>query len=486
MSRPEIVMPDVAVADVDGVPVYWARVDGPVTAVLHFDGGICAERPHERGIQHLIEHLVLTSVGPQTYDYNGFVDLRRVAFSVRGEPEEVRSFFEIVTAGLASVPEERTHHEGGVLGAEAERGSGSTLTNLLYYMYGAAGPGCAALPELAIGATGPADLQRWAAERLVGQRASMFCSTDPSFLDLSRLPAGTAGDPWRVPPMIDGPGWVPGNASGFAAVAVLPRTTATATMIRVLRDHCLDHVRHRDGVSYAVEITYEPLTNDDVIVGLFVDAAPDRRVDARNTLFEALDSFVTQGPEGRWLDLDAGRMSRMMREPTAGVSRAAKAAVDRLFFDDDPLDDSWLDDYGALTPDDLAEAARTFLTAASWQMPPEAPMPPWRGIRRLRLFSEAAVQGRELSPVGSPGYRMIAGPAGLSVVQGPERIATTRFDDVVAVEAWDDGARLLYGRDGTRIMFDPREWTEGPDFVRWLTDSLASAPILQRGPRPDR
>ena len=484
MQRSDITLPDVHADEIDAVPVFWAPVDGPFTAVLHFDGGICAEAAHQRGIQHLIEHLVLTAVGPQSYEYNGFVDMRRVAFTVRGEVEEVRQFFDVVTAGLNEIPQERSAHESGVLGAEASRTSGSTLTNLLSYMFGSAGPGVAALPELAAGVVADQDLTAWAHSRMTRGQAAMFCSGDPSFLDLSAIPSGERLPRWEMPEAIDGPGWAPNNASGFAAVAVMRRSTANATMIRTLREHCLDHVRHQQGVSYSVETLYEPLTPEDVMVGIFVDATPDRRVDARNTLFAALDSFAAHGPEQRWVDLDADRFARGTRERGAGVSRAANAAVDHCLGREDPLSDDWLDELVELTAPDLAAAAREFLSTASWQMPNEAPMPPWRQVRRLRLFSDAAVDGRDLVPKAPSPFRMVAGPAGISAVHGADRIGTVCFDDVVASEAWEDGTRFVYGRDGTTLRFFPTEWAEGPDFLHWLDGNLARAPFLRRAGRP--
>lgn len=479
-----IEFPEVHQSEVDGVPAFWAPMEGPVTAALQFDGGICLEPPHLRGIQHLLEHLVLGRVGPQVHDYNGYVDLRQLAFTVRGEPEEVQSFFDVVSVGLAEVPDERHHLEPGVLGAEAVRSQTSTMTNLLSYMFGAAGPGLALLPELAVRGLDPPDLHAWAEEHVHTGRAVLTCSTDPSFLSLERVPTGPTGPAWELPPQIDGPGWLGGNASGFAAVAVMRRTTATATMLRVIRDHVLDYVRHRDGVSYSVEGVYEPLTVDDAVVGLFVDAAPDRRVKARNAMFEAVDQFVADGPDPRWLELDAGRMARLNREPTAGFGLATGAASRYLLGEASPLNAGWLDEYQALTPRALADSAGQFLDAASWQMADQAPMPPWRQIRRLRVMSDSTVVGRELLPRGTPGYRMIAGAAGLSVVHGADRIFTVPFVDVVAVEAWDDGSRVLHTQGANRIVYNTSDWAEPPEFVTWLDSRVSDKPVIRRGPRP--
>lgn len=476
--------PEVHESEVDGVPAYWAPMEGPINATLQFDGGICVEPPHLRGVQHLLEHLVLAGVGPQIHEYNGFVDLRRLAFTVRGDRDEVRSFFEVVSKSLAGVPVDRHQLEPGVLGAEALRTPGSVMTNLLSYLFGAAGPGVAAFPELAVRAVDPPDLHAWAGQRIHTGTAALSCSADPSFLDFGGLPEGAPSRPWSLPAQIEGPGWIAGNASGFAAVAVMRRTTATATMLRVLRDHVLDYVRHRDGVSYSVEVVYEPMTADQAIVGLFVDAAPDRRVKARNALFEALDGFAVHGPELRWLELDRGRVTRANREPSAGFALANRAAAERLLGKQNPVNSAWFDEYLALTPGVLAESAIQFLDAASWQMPNEAPMPPWRNLGRLGILSEFPVDGRELVPTGTPRYRMIAGAAGLSVVHGPERVVTARFADVVAVEAWDDGSRVLFTRDATRITFNKPDWAETPEFVTWLDACVSDKPVIRRGPRP--
>lgn len=480
LTEGRIQLPDVHVHEVSGIPAYWAPIEGPITATLYFDGGICLEPPHLRGVQHLLEHLVLERVGPRVHEYNGFVDLRRLAFTVRGDPGEVQSFFDLVSVGLIEVPTERHQLEPGVLGAEALRSQSSTMTNLLTYLFGSAGPGVAALPELAVMAVEPPDLQSWATEHVHSGRAALVCSADPSFLDLGDVPRGTPGPPWKLPAQIDGPGWIGGNASGFAAVAVIPRDTATATMTRVLRDHVLDHVRRREGVSYSVDVTYEPLTAGDVLVGFFVDAAPDRRVKARNVMFEAIDRFVADGPDPKWLELDAGRRARMNREPTAGFGLANYAGAANLLGQPDPLSSAWLEEYQALTPKALADTAGHFFKVASWQMPNEAPMPPWRQIRRLRVFAESKVDGRELVPVRTLEYRMIAGATGLSVVHGPERVITARFADVVVVEKWHDGNRVLHLRDANQVGFHPADWAESPEFLAWLDSKVADKPVLLR------
>jgi len=60
-----------ALAQSDGVPVVWSALDGPVHARLTFRVGTCDEALTQRGITHIVEHLALSGLGSQAYQYNG-------------------------------------------------------------------------------------------------------------------------------------------------------------------------------------------------------------------------------------------------------------------------------------------------------------------------------------------------------------------------------------------------------------------------------
>jgi zinc protease len=486
-----LVLPEVHRDQVDGVPVFWVDVDGPCDAALLFGSGISQEPLHLRGVHHLIEHLALHDLGAQPYDYNGRVDLCTTSFVVRGQPDEIRPYLDHVVGALHEPPLDRIGIEPDVLDAEAESRGPSTLTVLLHAMYGPHGPGVVHYPEFGVRVADSGTLRAWSERTYHRGGAALFLAGDPgqldiASLDLSGLPVGPPASPRSLPERLDGPGWLSGGTQGFAAVAVLDRSTALAAATRVVREVVSEAVRGHAGASYAVEALYDPITADHAVSGLFVDAAPAKVLQARDALLATLDRLATDGPEERWLALDKERFERTLTDPAMIRGAAYAAARDHVLGDDDPTDRSWIDRYAELTPGDVAEVVRAFLEDASWVMPLGAPMPADRLVPPLEQWSATAVDGRPLTPAGTPlDHELRAGAEGMSMVLGPDRVITVRFRDVIAVEAWDDGSRVLHDRTGYRIGFARSSYSETDEFVAWLDASVSAAPRIPRGPAPD-
>ena len=70
--------------NLNGVPVFQAEVPGRVRAALQFRVGTADEPLHMAGVTHLIEHLALSGLGTQPYEYNGFVDNVQCVFLMSG------------------------------------------------------------------------------------------------------------------------------------------------------------------------------------------------------------------------------------------------------------------------------------------------------------------------------------------------------------------------------------------------------------------
>jgi zinc protease len=75
-----------------GVPVFQAEVPGRVRALLMFRVGMVDEPLHMAGVTHLIEHLALSGLGEQPYEYNGSVDQTHTTFVVSGTADQVVDF----------------------------------------------------------------------------------------------------------------------------------------------------------------------------------------------------------------------------------------------------------------------------------------------------------------------------------------------------------------------------------------------------------
>ena len=73
---------------IDGVPVLYRNVPGPMKASLLFRVGSADEQLHERGITHLVEHLTLTKAPDSVHAFNGATGPMFTQFVTAGDPEE--------------------------------------------------------------------------------------------------------------------------------------------------------------------------------------------------------------------------------------------------------------------------------------------------------------------------------------------------------------------------------------------------------------
>ena len=148
---------------VDGVPTFWSPHDGELRAGLVFRVGQADEPLPQRGITHLIEHLVLHAAGPAYDHVNGEVDATTTTFRVHGSPERVTEFITAVCRSLRDLPFGRVPVENQVLRTEAATRAAGYAAQLLVWRYGAVGYGAPGHDEYGVGHHDPDQLRRWVA-----------------------------------------------------------------------------------------------------------------------------------------------------------------------------------------------------------------------------------------------------------------------------------------------------------------------------------
>ena len=126
------------VAEVDGVPVFWADLEGPLRAGLSFRVGRADETLARGGITPVVEHLVLHRIGQPLHAYQGQVESVVTTFATEGDEAAVSRFFETVCGSLVDLPFDRLGLERQVLAAEASTRSRHVADPLLPWRYGAA------------------------------------------------------------------------------------------------------------------------------------------------------------------------------------------------------------------------------------------------------------------------------------------------------------------------------------------------------------
>ena len=180
--------------EVDGVPTLSAKegvVPGLLRAHLLFGVGRCDETMAVSGVNHLVEHLTLQSMGTKPYFWNGSVTSTATAFMVMGDPEQVVEFLGDVTRKLRDLPMERLTDEVRVLRVESERRDPSQLGLDLSIRFGPSGAGLLGWPEYGLLRLEAEEVLQWAQTWFTAANAMLWTSGPvPPSLNLGNLPRG--------------------------------------------------------------------------------------------------------------------------------------------------------------------------------------------------------------------------------------------------------------------------------------------------------
>lgn len=457
-------LPVVRTTEVDGVPVLWAEAPGDPVFALQFRVGRSAERPADGGITHLVEHLVMGTLGDPRYDHNAFVDAVRTVFFASGTWPELHGFTSTITSAIGRLPLDRLDRERQVLEREAGTRTRGIADIHAQFRFGLAGFGLPAAPEFGLTRVSAADVEAWAGERFVRADAVAFLTAAPP-ADL-RLPLaeGSRHAIAAVAPVEDipFPSHVMDGGGGVAIGALVRRQAGATNTVAILHRRLRQRLRHATGYMYEVLADYTPLdaTWASILIGGECD---DRHVqEVTDILFEELDRLVAGEVEQADIDAETADLRRSALDPAAVGSILDSLAFDTLVGMRLRQPEEMIAEQEATTPADLvaraseARASALLLSDAANHPADVAPYP---------MSSPAPVAGREIKPILSafglgPKHRLIIGPDGLTLRNKDGLFATVRYDDCVVLE--DPGAQglVLWGRDTTRVWFPLGFWRD--------------------------
>ena len=190
--------------EVDGVPTLCAeagQVPGPLHACLMFGTGRSDETLRASGINHIIEHLVLHSLGATPYSWNGEVNAVSTLFWAQGGPAQIVEFFELVVRGLNELPMERLAEELRVLEIESQRRGISQVGFDLTTRFGPKGAGLFGWQEQGLHCLDAETIVEWARTRFTTNNAVLWLSGPiPEQLQLRDLPMGDSVERPQLPP----------------------------------------------------------------------------------------------------------------------------------------------------------------------------------------------------------------------------------------------------------------------------------------------
>lgn len=486
--------------DVDGVPVFWTSLPGELRAALMFRVGYVDEEPVRRGITHLVEHLVLSTIDDGVHHaWNGFVDPMRTVFFAAGEPAEVAAFLAHICRVVGDLPVDRLDTEKRVLQAEAARQPAAGVwADLLHARYGMQGAGLVSLREFALDAAGPAEVTDWADQRFCRDNAAVWLTGEPPVNLALPLVGGRRWPCPSLPPSyVTEPTFMSGGPDGAAFGLITELREPMQVGLTVLEQRLTRRLRHLEGTSYSVGWSGLQIAAAHAHAVVGVDAGDGRAPAAWVGLREEAEALAATPPSEEEVRLAAARIARATRGSEAAPGYLDRVATRELTGRPHRSREAFEAALGTVTPDAVREEFAAAMEAVIYKVPADAGRPD-----RLAAVAESSserVTGRTFQPVrkDSPNPRITVGVDGVTAegttAEGNERYATVKTADCVAVLWWADGCRSVLGRDGFSVTIDPSAWQGGAEAVAAADAAFAGLPSVRVGrrrrapvPRPAR
>lgn len=453
--------------EIDGVPVFWADVKGPLRAGLTFRAGLVDERFVQAGWTHAIEHLALSPLGVRPHAYNGSVDLTTTRFVTSGSAQDVVTTLNTVCASLRDLPTERLEAERSIVAAEGCSRYPGEVEELLTQRFGIDGYGAGYRSEAGVPDVTGWELVAYARERFTRSAcAAWFSGPPPPGLDL-RLPYGPATPlPEPRPLLPPGPHHVLLGEGSSAFVSLLVRgREEVAVAAQVLYTRTMARLRHADAVSYSPNTLLHRLRGDLVHLVLYADSTEENSAAAARGLLDVLrevaEGAVTE--EEVAAALPAGDGDERL------LDRVASLAAARVLGDEPsaPV---------AVTPGRVAEVVTRALDDVLVGVATEADVPPGAGPL-VPVHSSGPPEGTvEYAADDDPrGRRLVVTDRGIGSRVDVGTYITIPWDRVSGVLAWDDGTRAVVRDDALTIHVFPD-----------LPDAATLAGLIDRYATPAR
>ncbi|HUR23884.1 MAG TPA: hypothetical protein VMZ73_08450 [Acidimicrobiales bacterium] len=480
----------VVTGEVSGIPVVWQHRPGPLVAAVGFRVGRADEPLARGGVTHLVEHLALSGIGDVLWDYNGWVNGSTTWFGFRGRPDELGAFLARLQQGLTDLPVDRLDAEIGVLGAEDARRPGSIAGRCLGYWFGSVGWGTLEYPEYGLNRMDEERAQAWCANRFGRDNAVLWMTGQPPGDAALELPAvafhaepEAQPQPFRVGPTT----WLTHQQRVTAISYLAPRTDDTLRAATILQSRLRALLRGREGLSYDIGLSVDPL---DVATAHVLLTADGTSPDIVGIIEEAIGELVDDGPTEEELIHQQAAYLRAAEDDASLPSRLGGLAHERLCgwptrdvptrFD---LDDD--------TAPQVIESIEAAVAGALVLVPPGVAVPSSFAVPAPEPRART-LEGRTFKLLhpdyGGPQHRLVIGAAGVTDINGAQRV-TVAVEDVTAALLWPDGSRALIASDGTMVSFDPALWSGPRSALRSLDTALpteVSVPMaaILRAPRP--
>ncbi|KGN33990.1 hypothetical protein N802_09075 [Knoellia sinensis KCTC 19936] len=441
--------------EVDGVPTFWEQGPEPFSATLIFFAGVRHETFRTRGVAHLVEHLVMSTLPRDHLDKNASVDVDTMRFYATGPRDEVVAFLHGVCRALASLPLDRLDRELKVLAAEDGQACEPHLGWAFANRSGPVGPGLLGELERQGRAPKAEHVTEFVDTHCVGANAALLLSGPvPDGLRLD-LPTGTrASDKvWRPTPL-ETPAVIAGQIPVVTLSYVTPRLFEGHILLHILIQRVEDEVRHSLGLAYEVSDDGGGVTPDLGLVSIATDGAEEDSGEIVHAVWSALTHLATHGPSKEELAHERARLEALLADPRATMAVLEIEVI--RFLRQAPVQsrEELREAYAAVTVEQVREWARMAVDSALIGVPelPEKPLPGVVDRSEWEFPSRAPLGGqvfkRRLTAVLPPRDLAVqAGDEGITVTAAGTTTGGT-WPEVVGVGR-APGFRFLHFADGT-------------------------------------
>jgi zinc protease len=476
---------------VDGVPTFYVDVDGPFVATLAFRVGRADERLPYAGVTHLLEHLAMPTDDIRGVEADASVGATWTLFWAQGPPDAVVAHLNEVARNLAQPPLERLETERRILLTEAAGRGGPVGLRLAYMLrFGARGYGLVGHDEPGLHRLTANDVSAWAAARFTRGNTALWLTRPPAGLQLP-LPEGDR-HPAVPPEPIDYlrfPCVYRGATDGVLLSMVVQRRPELWLALNVAGRRLRRSLRYEAGLSYSVDLAYEPLTADTTHVSIAADALDENVMDVRDRLLSVLRELAADGPTDEELSREREEVAREFADPHAALARLYSAGTAELLSGPQLTPADLLDEFEQTTPASTAGALAAALDSALLVAQADDGVPD--GFEPYSVKSPRPLGGRRHS---LRGLRLRRSPDMPSLVAGSEGVAleardyraAVRFDECEVVLR-DGPDRMLWSSDGFLVEVVVAAWRGGNDVValidKHVPDELHVALDREHGER---
>ncbi|NYD79138.1 insulinase family protein [Arthrobacter cupressi] len=465
-----------------GIPTYSLDDGGPCNGKLHVGVGMRDEPAVLAGITHLVEHLLLRMVQPQTVLHGGTTGTESVEFWASGEPEDVAAFLNAIAAAVCrfqDVSGEDIGREKAVIQAEDPNKFRAVSSGLYGYRFGAADLGNAHFGAPATESLGMSELLSWARQWFVAENAALtFTGEVPAALDVS-MPPGSIPERSVAVPLITEPTLVVSRKDGVALSLLVPDADAEL-LAEALRYELCARLRHDYGLVYSVVDFQAPMDADTVQLDLILDPTSSNIPAAFDAGTAALHDIASTGfsvealdytRKARASDLEYGRsvpdwhLDRLAVRGLRGWSTPGLKTVTRH------TDSTTAVSLAA----SLAASMESLMVAVAGYAKPRRKHAAAQG-----LAFESFLIWRDTAPAVPNGHRAWQAKDSEAVLWlTPDRLLKRSGKKTKAIELADIavagdrscGCVCLLDRHGRSLDFDVTEWRKGKE----LRSSLLAA-----------